>query len=111
MTYFKFLKYETRRKEEKKQIEEALVEKLAKWKYSSSELTNQVPVIILNKIVPCCKNAINISQDMREQTLRKVMEKLSDKEVKEALTKHEQKLTRKFNAILTFLNYIEYIVQ
>lgn len=39
------------------------------------------------------------------------MLELSDKEVKESLTKHEQKLTFKFNAFLILSNDIESIVQ
>ena len=50
MDEFKFLKYETMSKEEKKQIEEALVAKMAKWKYSPEELTKQVLDILLKVV-------------------------------------------------------------
>ena len=39
MTCFRSLKYETRNDEEKKKIEDTLLIKLGKWKYSLDELT------------------------------------------------------------------------
>ena len=59
MVDFKFLKYETRNKEEHKQIEEALVEKMTKWKFSLSELGSQVPNILLKEISHHWENPLN----------------------------------------------------
>jgi len=111
MKYFKFLKYETRNKEVKKKIEEALVEKMENWKYSSSELGSQVPDILLKEVSHCWENTVMVAKNIHDQTLRKVMPDLSDKEVKEALKRHGQALTPKLNAILILSNDIESVVK
>lgn len=40
MNSFKSLRYETRNPEEKKQIEDVLVSKLGKWKYSQDDISS-----------------------------------------------------------------------
>lgn len=107
MSYFRSLKYDTRSTKENKQIEEVLVAKIAKWKYSLSELTTQVPDAILKAVTPICDNVVNVARGIREQTLRQLMPNLSDKEVKESLKKNEQKLTPKFNTFLILSKDIE----
>ena len=78
MTCFKSLKYETRSHEEKKKIEDALVEKLGKWKYSPNVLT-QVPNVILKVFKPQWDSALIVAKDISEQTLRQLMPSLSEK--------------------------------
>ena len=51
------------------------------------------------------------AKDIHDQTLRTIMPNLLDKEVKEALKKHEQTLTLKFNAFLILPNDIEFVVK
>ena len=40
---FKILKYDLRTIEEKKKIEDMVMSKMGKWKYSPEQFTNQVP--------------------------------------------------------------------
>ena len=89
MSYFKSLKYDTRSVEEKKQIEDALVAKMEKWKYSLSELISQVLDNILKEVAPIWENVVNVAKDIREKILRQLMPRLSNKEVKESLNKNE----------------------
>ena len=49
MKKFKFLKYETRNEKEKRKIEDTIMTKLGKWKYSPNEFSQQIP----NKIIYC----------------------------------------------------------
>ena len=55
-------------------------------------------------MAPQWDNVVAISKDIREKTLRNV------KEVKEELTKHEWKITPKFNAFLILSKDMESIV-
>ena len=50
MENFKSLRYETRSPGEKKKIEDALVEKLGKLKYSLDELRQKIPNVILKVV-------------------------------------------------------------
>ena len=47
---FKILKYEIRTAEEKKQIEDMVMSKMGKWKYSPKQFTNQVPECLMKII-------------------------------------------------------------
>lgn len=92
-------------------IEEALLEKMAKWIYSPSELWGKVLDNILKEESHFKDNAIMVAKDIQEQTLRKVIPNLSDKEVNEALKMHQHSLAPQFSAFLFFSNDIESVVQ
>ena len=110
MTCFRSLKYEIRSEEKKKKIENALVEKLGKWKYSPDELT-QVPDVLLKEVKPQWDNAIKFNKDISEKTLRQLMLSLNEKEVKESLKMNEKKITSEFNTCLILLKDIESMVK
>ena len=97
---FKVLKYETRTDEEHKQIEDLVISKMGKWKYSLDQLTHQIPNVLMEKIKPRWENAMKIEKYIYEKTLRELMSSLDDKEVKESLKKNEEKLTLRFNTCL-----------
>ena len=52
MTCFKFLKYETRNGGEKRQIEDTLVTKLGKWKYSPNDIVQKIPDELMQAMKP-----------------------------------------------------------
>ena len=52
MACFKFLKYESRNVDEKRQIEDAIMTKLGKWKYSLDEFTQKIPYELMKAIKP-----------------------------------------------------------
>ena len=109
MSDFKFFKYDTSN-EEKKLVEEALVAKMAKWKYCPKEQIKIVLDILSKTITHHWDNALNVVRDIREQILRQLMPTISNKEVKESVNMNEQKLTPKFNAFLILSKDIESIV-
>ena len=111
MACFKSLKYETKSDEEKKQIEDNLLMKLGKWKYSPYELSQKILDELLNAIKPRWDSVIKTAKDIYEQTLRQLIPSLNEKQVKESLKKNEKKLTLKFNTCLIFLKDIESSVQ
>ena len=70
MANFKSLKYETRTEAEKKEIEDAIVEKMGQWKYSLDYMATQIPSALLEKVKIRCKNAKQTVEDIYAQTLR-----------------------------------------
>lgn len=50
MKILKYIKYESKGKEEQQKIEYALVEKMAKWKYDPNEIKAQAPDVQLKEI-------------------------------------------------------------
>ena len=93
MENFKNLKNEIRSKDEQKQIEDAMVEKMEKWKYEPSELKGHAPKNILNVVSHHWNNVAKIEKDIEEKTLRKLMPNLYDKEIMEAMSNHEDRHT------------------
>ena len=55
---FKELKYETRTRIEKKEIKDLIMEKLGTWKFSPEQFSQQVPIVLLDKIKVGCDNTI-----------------------------------------------------
>lgn len=111
ITNFKALKYESKTAEEQKQIEDTLISKMGKWKYSPDQLTQQIPNALMDKIKPRWEHAMKNAKDIHQQTLRKLMPNFNDKEVKESLKKNEEKLTLRFNTCLILLKEIEHVVK
>ena len=108
---FKALKYETRAEEEQKKIEDLVISKMGKWKYSLDQLAHQIPNVLIEKIKPRWENAMKIVKEIYEKTLTQLMPSLNDKEVKESLNKNEEMLTLRFNTYLVLLNDIGHIVR
>ena len=90
MSCFKFLKYESRNVDEKRQIEDAIMTKLGKWKYSPNEFTQKIHDELMQSIKPRWAHAKKTTQDIFKQTLRQLMSCLSEKEVKEYLEENER---------------------
>lgn len=88
----KALKYETRTKEDKKKIEDLVISKMGKCKYSLDQLAHQIPNILVKKIKTRWENSMKLARDMYEKTLRQLMSSLNDKEVKESLKKMKKNL-------------------
>ena len=97
MACFKFLKYETRNDEEKRNIEDTLMTKLDKWKYSLDELAQNFFYKLTKEINHRWESAKKNAKDIFEQTLKQLMLILSKKEVNESLKKNEKKFTLKLN--------------
>lgn len=72
-------------------MEDLIISKMGKWKYSLDQLGQQIPNVVMEKIKPRWENAMKISKDIYEKTLRQLMSSLNDKEVKESLKKNEEK--------------------
>ena len=49
---FKALKYETWTDDEQKKIEDLVMDKMGKWKYSLDQLISQIPNVVMEKIKP-----------------------------------------------------------
>ena len=67
---FKALKYAIRSDEEKKQIEDLVMDKMGKWKYSPDQLISQIPNILMEKIKPRWEFSMQTIKDIYGKTLR-----------------------------------------
>ena len=60
MEDFRYMKYETKSKDEQKKIEDAMVEKMEKWKYDPNELKWKYPYALLKFVPHHWSNALKI---------------------------------------------------
>ncbi|GLJ04869.1 hypothetical protein SUGI_0005160 [Cryptomeria japonica] len=110
MSNFKALKYESRLDAEKMQIEELLLNKMGKWKYTPDDISSQIPNELLVRIRPRWTSAVQTVKDIYAQTLKQLLPNLTYKEVKEALKKNEHQMTLRFHTFLVLSKQIEAIV-
>ncbi|GLJ11508.1 hypothetical protein SUGI_0169290 [Cryptomeria japonica] len=110
MSNFKALKYESRSDAEKMQIEELLLNKMGKWKYTPDDISSQIPNELLVRIRPRWTSAVQTVKDIYAQTLKQLLPNLTYKEVKEALKKNEHQMTLRFHTFLVLSKQIEAIV-
>ncbi|GLJ11501.1 hypothetical protein SUGI_0168960 [Cryptomeria japonica] len=110
MANFKALRYENRSDAEKMQIEELLLNKMGKWKYTPDDISSQIPNELLVRIRPRWTSAVQTVKDIYAQTLKQLLPNLTYKEVKEALKKNEHQMTLKFHTFLVLSKQIEAIV-
>ena len=52
MINFRSLKYETRNVEERQQVDDMVISKIGKWKYSPNQLAQHIPNELMEKIKP-----------------------------------------------------------
>ena len=76
MGNFKSLRCETKNANEKKKVEDMMMSKLGKWKYSHDHLVQQIPNEFMQAIKPRWENTKKTTKDIYEQTLRKLMPSL-----------------------------------
>ncbi|GLJ36439.1 hypothetical protein SUGI_0731710 [Cryptomeria japonica] len=100
MSNFKALKYESRSDAEKMQIEELLLNKMGKWKYTPDDISSQIPNELLVRIRPRWTSAVQTVKDIYAQTLKQLLPNLAYKEVKEALKENEHQMTLRFHTFL-----------
>ncbi|GLJ26886.1 hypothetical protein SUGI_0525910 [Cryptomeria japonica] len=110
MSNFKALRYENRSDAEKMQIEELLLNKMGKWKYTPDDISPQIPNELLVRIRPRWTSAVQTVKDIYAQTLKQLLPNLTYKEVKEALKKNEHQMTLRFHTFLVLSKQIEAIV-
>ncbi|GLJ43221.1 hypothetical protein SUGI_0897380 [Cryptomeria japonica] len=110
MSNFKALKYERRSDAEKMQIEELLLNKMGKWKYTPDDISSQIPNELLVRIRPRWTSAVQTVKDIYAQTLKQLLPNLTYKEVKEALKENEHQMTLRFHTFLVLSKKIEAIV-
>ncbi|GLJ47994.1 hypothetical protein SUGI_1013470 [Cryptomeria japonica] len=110
MSNFKALRYENRSDAEKMQIEELLLNKMGKWKYTPDDISPQIPNELLDRIRPRWTSAVQTVKDIYAQTLKQLLPNLTYKEVKEALKKNEHQMTLRFHTFLVLSKQIEAIV-
>ncbi|GLJ52461.1 hypothetical protein SUGI_1115780 [Cryptomeria japonica] len=100
MSNFKALKYESRTDAEKMQIEELLLNKMGKWKYTPDDISSQIPNELLVRIRPRWTSAVQTVKDIYAQSLKQLLPNLTYKEVKEALKENEHQMTLRFHTFL-----------
>ncbi|GLJ47583.1 hypothetical protein SUGI_1004850 [Cryptomeria japonica] len=110
MSNFKALRYENRSDAEKMQIEELLLNKMGKWKYTPDDISSQIPNELLVRIRPRWTSAVQTIKDIYVQTLKQLLPNLTYKEVKEALKENEHQMTLRFHTFLVLSKQIETIV-
>ncbi|GLJ28626.1 hypothetical protein SUGI_0564130 [Cryptomeria japonica] len=109
MSNLKALKYESRSDAEKMQIEELLLNKMGKWKYTPDDISSQIPNELLVRIRPRWTSAVQTVKDIYAQTLKQLLPNLTYKEVKEALKENEHQMTLRFHTFLVLSKQIEAI--
>ena len=67
---FKALKCEIRIEEDQKQVEDLVISKMGKWKYSPNQLALQIPSVLMDKIKPRWEFDMKTTRDIYEKTLR-----------------------------------------
>ncbi|GLJ27407.1 hypothetical protein SUGI_0538050 [Cryptomeria japonica] len=110
MSNFKALKYESRSDAEKMQIDELLLNKIGKWKYTPDDISSQIPNELLVRIRPRWISAVQTVKDIYAQTLKQLLPNLTYKEVKEALKENEHQMTLRFHTFLVLSKQIKAIV-
>ncbi|GLJ18491.1 hypothetical protein SUGI_0328210 [Cryptomeria japonica] len=110
MSNFKALKYESRSDAEKMQIEELLLNKMGKWKYTPDDISSQIPNELLVRIRPKWTSTVQTIKDIYAQSLKQLLPNLTYKEVKEALKENEHQMTLRFHTFLVLSKQIEAIV-
>ena len=108
---FKALKYETRTHTKQKEIEDLIMEKLGKWKFSPDQFASQVSAVLLDKIKVRWDNTIQTIKDIFSQTLKQLVPNLTDAEVKKELKDNENKMILKFNTCLVLMKNVEHVVK
>ena len=83
---------------------------MGKWKYSPNWFAKKILESLLKIVKKRWEFTIQIVLDIFEQTLRKLMPSLIDKEFKDSMKKNEEKLTLRFNTCLILMNNIEDVV-
>ncbi|GLJ42660.1 hypothetical protein SUGI_0884330 [Cryptomeria japonica] len=92
------------------QIEELLLNKMGKWKYTPDDISSQIPNELLVRIRPRWTSAVQTVKDIYAQTLKQLLPNLTYQEVKEALKKNEHQMTLRFHTFLVLSKQIEAIV-
>lgn len=111
ITNFKALKYEIRTDVQKKKIEDLVLIKMGKWKYSPDQIAPQVPKVLLDKLQLRWDSTIQIVKDIHEQTIKQLLPNLSNADVKADLKKHEGKMLLRFHTCLVLINDIDLVVR
>ena len=70
MENFKSLRYETKNEDEKKQVQDMMMKKLGKWKYSVDQIVQQILNELMQAIKPGWEHAKKTTKEIFEQTLR-----------------------------------------
>ena len=74
-------------------------------------MASQLPSVLLDKVGIRWENAKKTVEDIYAQTLRQLMQTLTNVEVNKALKENEGKMTLKFNTCLILIKNIESIVK
>lgn len=110
ITNFRSLKYETRIDAKKMQVEELVLNKMGKWKYSPDQLASHISNELLERLKPRWELAMQTTRDIYEKTLRRLLLSITNDKVKESMKKNEEKMTLRFNTCLILLKDIEHVV-
>jgi hypothetical protein len=108
---FKYLRYDTRPKNEQKMIEEALIEKMSKWHYDPNHFKGTIPEDLIKILNIKWHNTVTMEKDIQEQTLKEVLLSASNKEIKEIMVKYESRHTLRFWICQLLGNDIEGVVK
>ena len=84
---------------------------MKKWKYGPFEFKTQVTKDILKVVTIQCNNEIQTKKNITEQTLRRVMPKFFDKEIKDAIQNYERKHVARFRSFYILRKKVEDVVQ
>ena len=109
-TNFRALKFETRTEQEKMRIEELVLNKMGRWKYSPDQVASEVPKELLERLQIRWEAATKTVNDIYEQTLKNLLPRLTNTEVKSSLKDHKGKMMIRFHTCLLLIKDIEHVV-
>ena len=92
------------------QIEELVLSKMGKWKYSPDQTTSQISKELLERLQPRWESATKTAKDIYEQSLRNLLPSLTEPEVKEAMKNYEGNMMIRFHTCLILIKDIEHVV-
>lgn len=108
---FKALKFETRTDADKMQIEELVLNKMGKWKYSPAQIAPQISKELLVRLQPRWESVVQVAKDIYEQSFRKLFPNLIDVKVKVVMKTNKGKMMIRFHTCFILIKYIEHVVR
>ena len=92
-------------------IEELVLNKMGKWKYSPDQIASQISKELLERLQPRWESATKTAKDIYEQSLRNLLPSLTEAEAKEAMKNHEGNMIIRFHTCLILIKDIENVVR
>ena len=92
------------------QIEELVLNKMGKWKYSLDQIASQISKELLERLQIRWDAATKTVKDIYEQTLKNLLPNLTSAEVKASLKDHEGNMMIRFHTCLILIKVLSLLI-